>query len=148
MEIAQTRRARLKAWFKERTLPADEKSYLSQLITGKASSFGEKAARRLERTYDMPPGYLDTPLDSEPMPALPTKQQELLEAWEYLLPGERAELEADIKRRAAHNKAVGEMLAARPETEARQPPKRPATAVVAGPPTAQSKKTGHRRTGT
>lgn len=141
MEIAQIRRARLKAWFKDRTLPPSEKSYLSQLITGASSSFGEKAARRLEKTYEMPPGYLDTPLDAEPAREAPAAYHEILEALEYLLPGERAELEADIKRRAAHNKAVGEMLSAKPSTEARPPAKRPATAVSAGPPSAPAKKT-------
>jgi len=62
MEIAHTRRARLREWFKNRSVPADEKSYLSQLMGGKAS-FGERAARRLERDYGMDPGFLDTPLD-------------------------------------------------------------------------------------
>lgn len=73
MEIAQIRRARLKAWFKDRTLPPSEKSYLSQLITGASSSFGEKAARRLEKTYEMPTGYLDTPLHAEPSQAAGAK---------------------------------------------------------------------------
>lgn len=58
MKIAEIRRARLKLWFAKRTLPEKEKSYLSQLMGGKAS-FGEKAARRLEKTYEMPPMYLD-----------------------------------------------------------------------------------------
>lgn len=69
MEIEQIRRDRLKAWFKDRTLPPREKSYLSQLITGASSSFGEKAARRLEKTYEMPTGYLDTPLHADPAQA-------------------------------------------------------------------------------
>lgn len=67
MEIAEIRRARLKLWFAKRTLPEQEKSYLSQLIGGKAS-FGEKAARRLESTYEMPERYLDTPLETEIAP--------------------------------------------------------------------------------
>ncbi|WP_070106915.1 S24 family peptidase [Burkholderia plantarii] len=62
MEIANTRRARLRQWFEKRTLPAEEKSYLSQLMGGKAS-FGERAARRLERDYGMNPGFLDLPVD-------------------------------------------------------------------------------------
>lgn len=56
--MKENRRERLKAWFSERTIPAKEKSYLSQLMTGKAS-FGEKAARRLEQSYGMPSGFLD-----------------------------------------------------------------------------------------
>ncbi|WP_186111297.1 S24 family peptidase [Burkholderia gladioli] len=62
MEIADTRRARLRQWFEKRTLPPREKSYLSQLMTGSAS-FGERAARRLERDYGMEAGYLDSPGD-------------------------------------------------------------------------------------
>lgn len=60
MDIVQIRRARLKEWFSNRSL-GEEKSYLSQLINGKAS-FGEKAARRLEKQYNMPPDYLDRPM--------------------------------------------------------------------------------------
>jgi hypothetical protein len=37
MEIAEIRRARLKQWFANRTLPEKEKSYLSQLMSGKAT---------------------------------------------------------------------------------------------------------------
>lgn len=58
MDIIEIRRARLRDWFADRTLPAREKSYISQLIHGKAS-FGEKAARRLEADYGMPRLYLD-----------------------------------------------------------------------------------------
>lgn len=65
MEIADTRRARLREWFTNRSIPPGEKSYLSQLMGGKAS-FGERAARRLERDYGMEVGFLDTPLD-QPM---------------------------------------------------------------------------------
>lgn len=56
--MTDNRRARLKEWFADKTLPTKEKSYLSQLMGGKAS-FGEKAARRIESTYSMPAGYLD-----------------------------------------------------------------------------------------
>jgi signal peptidase I len=52
------RRARLSLWFSDKKIPPEEKSYISQLIGGKAS-FGEKAARRIEMTYSMPNGYLD-----------------------------------------------------------------------------------------
>ncbi|MCS6455967.1 S24 family peptidase [Burkholderia thailandensis] len=64
MDIATTRRQRLKAWFANRTLPEREKSYLSQLMSGKAS-FGERAARRLERDYGMVSGHLDLAIDVE-----------------------------------------------------------------------------------
>lgn len=62
MEIADNRRARLREWFASRSIPPGEKSYLSQLMGGKAS-FGERAARRLERDYGMEIGFLDIPLD-------------------------------------------------------------------------------------
>lgn len=58
MEITETRRIQLRHWFSERTIPPKEKSYLSQLMTGTAS-FGERAARRLERDYGMGHMYLD-----------------------------------------------------------------------------------------
>lgn len=58
MQIADIRRERLRAWFAEKSIPEREKSYISQLMTGKAS-FGEKAARRLESDYGMPILYLD-----------------------------------------------------------------------------------------
>lgn len=59
MEITETRRTQLRNWFSERTIPPKEKSYLSQLMTGTAS-FGERAARRLERDYGMGHMYLDS----------------------------------------------------------------------------------------
>lgn len=62
--MKENRRERLKAWFSEKTIPAKEKSYLSQLMTGKAS-FGEKAARRLEQSYGMPSGFLDGTNDEQ-----------------------------------------------------------------------------------
>ncbi|MBO1811021.1 S24 family peptidase [Serratia ureilytica] len=58
MNTTENRRERLRAWFANKVLPASEKSYLSQLMTGKAS-FGERAARRLENSYGMPKGFLD-----------------------------------------------------------------------------------------
>lgn len=58
MKIADIRRARLKEWFADKSFPEKEKSYFSQLISGKAS-FGEKAARRLEKDYGMDDEYLD-----------------------------------------------------------------------------------------
>lgn len=58
MNISDNRRIKLKEWFSARSIPEGEKSYISQLINGKAS-FGEKAARRLEATYGMPAKFLD-----------------------------------------------------------------------------------------
>ncbi len=65
MDIRDIRRSRLKQWFLNKSIPEKEKSYLSQLMSGKAS-FGEKAARRLEQTYEMGSGYLDTSPDDAP----------------------------------------------------------------------------------
>lgn len=58
MEISKTRRVRLKEWFSKRSIPEREKSYISQLLAGKAP-FGERAARRLEHDYGMPQRWLD-----------------------------------------------------------------------------------------
>ncbi|EAS2833382.1 hypothetical protein AV553_20885 [Salmonella enterica] len=66
MDIKEIRRRRLKEWFENRTVPQKESSYISQLIGGRAS-FGEKAARRLEGTYEMPELYLDEPYEEEPV---------------------------------------------------------------------------------
>lgn len=62
------RRKQLKAWFADKSLPEKEKSYLSQLINGK-SSFGERAARRIESDYGMPEGYLDYEGDKSDTPS-------------------------------------------------------------------------------
>ena len=60
MKVSDIRRERLRDWFAGKPFPEREKSYISQLLSGTAS-FGEKAARRLERDYGMPDGYLDIP---------------------------------------------------------------------------------------
>lgn len=65
MDIKEIRQRRLSEWFEKRTIPREESSYLSQLMRGKAS-FGERAARRLEASYDMPEHYLDEPYEEEP----------------------------------------------------------------------------------
>lgn len=52
------RREKLKEWFANETLPRKEKSTLSQLMRGN-ETFGPRVARRLERDYGMPRGYLD-----------------------------------------------------------------------------------------
>lgn len=64
MNIKETRRQRLQEWFETRTLPQKDKSYISQIITGK-SSLGEKGAARLETEYGMPAGYLSGEADKE-----------------------------------------------------------------------------------
>lgn len=61
MDIQDIRRRRLRLWLTGRTAPAKEKSYFSQLLKD-GNSFGERAARRLERDYGMGANYLDQPL--------------------------------------------------------------------------------------
>lgn len=63
--MTENRRARLREWFSTRSVPPKEKSYLSQLMSGKAP-FGEKAARRLETDYLMGDKYLDQPAGLSP----------------------------------------------------------------------------------
>ncbi|TNG94846.1 helix-turn-helix transcriptional regulator [Pasteurellaceae bacterium USgator11] len=63
--LTATRRENLKEWFSDKTLPQKDKSYISQLISGKTPSFGEAAARRLESENGMPKYYLDTPKSGE-----------------------------------------------------------------------------------
>ncbi|MGC6342523.1 S24 family peptidase [Bisgaard Taxon 45] len=58
-ELTQVRRENLKKWFSDKVVPEKDRSYVSQLISGKTPSFGEKAARRLESENGMPPFYLD-----------------------------------------------------------------------------------------
>ncbi len=57
------RRDNLKRWFVDKSVPTSERSYFSQLMNGK-SSFGEKAARRIESVCGMPHGYLDSSPDN------------------------------------------------------------------------------------
>lgn len=76
MDMTSNRRARLRLWFSDRSVPANEKSYISQLMNGKAP-FGEKAARRLENDYQMGSGYLDVPL--EDFVALDSRRREFLQ---------------------------------------------------------------------
>ena len=56
--LVANRRSRLRKFFADKSIPEKEKSYFSQLLSGKAS-FGERAARRIERDYGMTAGYLD-----------------------------------------------------------------------------------------
>jgi hypothetical protein len=130
MEIVEIRRARLALWFKDMAMPEEEKSYLSQLKKGKAS-FGEKAARRLEKTYDMPSMYLDTPLDA----AVPVSAQG--DAWAGLSAQRR-----DLIRRIASQDVSDGMIDALQgviDQASRPPPTRPATAVTGGPPREKGK---------
>lgn len=60
MDKATLRRENLRRWTEVHGIPAKEKSYFSQLVSGIAS-FGEKSARRLEKDYRMGDFYLDTP---------------------------------------------------------------------------------------
>lgn len=102
METKEIRRLRLKEWFKDRTLPPKEKSYLSQLMSGKAT-FGEKAARRIEQTYGMPGGYLDIePEDITESPssrsiALTPNQLELLQIFSAFPDNEQQEIIKELK---------------------------------------------------
>lgn len=57
-KLRETRAKNLRLWFSGKTVPPKEKSYISQLMNGKAS-FGERSARRLELDYGMPQFYLD-----------------------------------------------------------------------------------------
>jgi hypothetical protein len=66
----QIRRANLRKWMEHNGVPPEERSYFGQL-TGGSTSFGEKAARRLEREYNMGDGYLDRPLSEVPEAAAP-----------------------------------------------------------------------------
>ncbi|WP_157832705.1 hypothetical protein [Candidatus Regiella insecticola] len=80
MEMKEIRRQRLKKWFENRPLPQREKSYFSQIINGKAS-FGERAARRIERAYGMEYGYLDIHIDTNQCASTPvilSRQQKIL----------------------------------------------------------------------
>jgi SOS-response transcriptional repressor LexA len=58
MDSQENRRTQLRKWIELNGTPTKEKSYFSQLVGG-SSSFGEKAARRLEKTYGMGEGWLD-----------------------------------------------------------------------------------------
>lgn len=116
MDMKEIRRLRLKEWFSSRSIPEREKSYLSQLMGGK-TSFGERAARRLEGDYGMAPGYLDTPPDDEPTPSqapLTEQQQRLISLFERLPESEKephiASLAAMVEN---YDKLFNEMLKSR-----------------------------------
>lgn len=58
MDMKDIRREQLRKWFSGKPIPAQEKSYFSQLLGG-TTSFGERSARRIENDYGMPERYLD-----------------------------------------------------------------------------------------
>lgn len=116
MDMKEIRRQRLKEWFSSRSIPEREKSYLSQLMSGK-TSFGERAARRLEGDYGMSPGYLDTLPDDNHVPSqmlLTEQQQRLLNLFDRLPESEKephiASLAAMVEN---YDKLFNEMLKSR-----------------------------------
>lgn len=116
MDMKEIRRKRLKEWFSSRSIPEREKSYLSQLMGGKAS-FGERAARRIEGDYGMSRGYLDTPPEEEVMPPqqpLTEQQKRLIDLFERLPESEKephiASLAAMVEN---YDKLFEEMLKSR-----------------------------------
>ncbi|MGV3742265.1 MAG: hypothetical protein ACO1NO_08140 [Burkholderiaceae bacterium] len=59
----ETRKERLRLALASRKIKPEHQSYISQLLSGK-SSFGEKAARKLEREYLLPAMFLDQPFEA------------------------------------------------------------------------------------
>lgn len=110
MQKKEIRRLRLKEWFKDKTLPPKEKSYLSQLMSGRAS-FGEKAARRIEQTYGMPEGYLDAeyaeqPGGSPPHAGLTSNQLELLQIFSAFPEDEQRQIISELKQKKESMEAL------------------------------------------
>lgn len=105
MDIKLIRQRRLKEWFSDKTLPEKEKSYLSQLINGK-TSFGEKAARRIESTYGMPNGYLDSEsfddIIKNKYKKLTNQQIEILELFDNLPSEDAKQFLNEMKSRKDH----------------------------------------------
>ncbi|HHQ6553257.1 TPA: hypothetical protein ACSTJZ_003151 [Serratia fonticola] len=119
MDMKEIRRKRLADWFSDRTLPLKDKSYISQLITGQSSSFGERAARRLERDYGMGDGYLDNPpedpdaTDTKTV-ALDEREKLLLQLFDRLPESEKTQFIALLKDKVeTFDKLFNEMLKAR-----------------------------------
>lgn len=99
MDIVQNRRDRLRQWFEGKPLPEKEKSYFSQLINGKAS-FRERAARRIERDYNMGEGYLDrndSNIATLPLPV--GREQALLALFRTMTDTQQIELLQEAVRR-------------------------------------------------
>ncbi|MFZ4218189.1 hypothetical protein ACEV6Q_10050 [Enterobacter ludwigii] len=116
MDIKEIRRKRLAGWFSNRTLPDKEKSYLSQLINGKAP-FGERAARRIERDYGMQEGYLDTPEEERPPRAYDERHEELLDLFDSLAEWEKEQLMVNLRTQV---RAIDNELKARLKGKTKQ----------------------------
>lgn len=84
--ITKVRRENLKKWFSNKTVPEKDRSFVSQLISGKTPSFGEKAARRLENENNMPPFYLDTPQSTESITSNVKKEVGAFDLWDRNTP--------------------------------------------------------------
>lgn len=83
-------------------------AYISQILSTKTKAdIGDSLARMIEAAFGLPHGWMDR----EHGPTEQRFPEELVAAWEYLLPAERAEFVEEINRRAAHNKAAAQMLA-------------------------------------
>lgn len=123
MNMKNIRQKRLKEWFLDKTLPEKEKSYLSQLINGKAS-FGERAARRLERDYNMPTGYLDEDLAEDDANEnnynqLTQRQRVLLELFDELPDSEADQLLKTLEEKKRHyDQLLEELLLKRNQKKA------------------------------
>ncbi|MEY0017262.1 hypothetical protein AB7W42_20555 [Providencia rettgeri] len=123
MNMKNIRQKRLKEWFLDKTLPEKEKSYLSQLINGKAS-FGERAARRLERDYNMPTGYLDEDLAEDDANEnnynqLTQRQRVLLELFDELPDSEADQLLKTLEEKKRHyDQLIEELLLKRNQKKA------------------------------
>lgn len=115
ISMKNIRQKKLKEWFSNKTLPEKEKSYLSQLLNGKAS-FGERAARRLEKDYHMPKGYLDDALnatcsENHYQIKLTPRQKVLLELFDALPDSEADALIKNLEEKKQHyDKLLAELL--------------------------------------
>jgi hypothetical protein len=130
MNFAEIRRARLREWLRTHSTPPKEKSYFSQLVNATAS-FGEKAARRIERQYGMDDGYLDRPMEGmgeglsrEVSPARSSMPGQLNESPSAAIQRLLAQLTETQKAEIAHTmqamadkneRLLAELLARRPE---------------------------------
>lgn len=115
VDIKQIRRRNLLSLIGEGTRAAfasrvgTDPAYISQILSQKTKAdVGDKLARAIEDAYRLPFGWMD---HDHSQAETVSPHNEMAEAWAYLLPQERAALEAEIKQRAAHNRAVGEMIA-------------------------------------
>ncbi|WP_186239474.1 hypothetical protein [Burkholderia gladioli] len=89
MDIQELRRDNLRRWTQENGVPAKEKSFFSQLLGG--ASFGERAARRLESTYGMGAGYLDSDPNGSMVPVAPSPSSP--KGWDQLRDDQRRAIE-------------------------------------------------------